>query len=968
MAKKRKGVYARDIDQLNVVFALVALGSLLSVLWMIWDDYARQWKDYQREFQLIAQELTRQQLTEVAAQVDQQRLSQLRQERDQAEQALGTQQETNDQVIDELARIQANLSLADQNLRFARSTHGARRWEYEEARHAAASDEEVAAERQALEEAESDIERYREEVELLTLEQQLVQARVADLRRGIDDAESQITATTREIDRVQTSLDSLRFDWVHLLRNAPFMDGLNPSERIQQVVLSDVPLNLNFTTAPRVDRCQTCHLGIDSAVYEEQQQPFASHPRLDLFVSDTSSHPVGRFGCTVCHNGKGHATSFASAVHTPSNESEEERWKEENDWYHVELWEWPMRPSFEIESGCLECHTDDVWLPDAPDLEYGLRLIDRLGCYGCHQLDRFEGARKRGPSLEHVGVKTDTGWAYNWVMDPKSFRSTTMMPNFFNLENTSDSYWTERNQVEVDAIVSYLFDASDPIELQAAPPGNATRGEQLVNTVGCRGCHMVDDNMDEDLEIPDDGNPADWGRFTRYSSHGPNLNGVGSKVNADWLFTWVSNPQHYWTDTVMPNLRLTRQEAADVTAYLQSLQLPEWDSAEVPNVDNELRQQVVLEYLRNQLPAVQAQARLAEMGGEEQRIFLGGQLINRYGCSGCHLIPGFENAGRIGTSLSEWGSKPVNQIDFGLLDLPHERRAFLEQKLAAPRSLDQGKIKAPQELFRMPDYQLLPEEIDAIATALLGHTKARVPIQSLPQQTPKRVAVEAGRAIANRYNCRGCHVLEDRGGAIRDVIAERRMAETDETLPAALAYAPPDLQSEGARVQPDWLYRFFKEPSPVRPWLNVRMPTFAFDDTQLNALTAYFALRDEAPYPFEDVFSVAHSYPDELVRQGEELAANRSGSLQCWQCHVRGGVNPLGDASRWSPDLAMAAERLRPAWIDQWIKDPQSLQPGTRMPQFYPDLSPGRGFWEPLDRQPQREIDALVAYVMSLGR
>ena len=59
---KRKGVYARDIDKLNIIFAAVAIASFLSVVWMIWDDYSREWKLYQRQFQVVEQEVTQQQL------------------------------------------------------------------------------------------------------------------------------------------------------------------------------------------------------------------------------------------------------------------------------------------------------------------------------------------------------------------------------------------------------------------------------------------------------------------------------------------------------------------------------------------------------------------------------------------------------------------------------------------------------------------------------------------------------------------------------------------------------------------------------------------------------------------------------------------------------------------------------------------------------------------------------------------
>ena len=78
--KKRKGVFAHDIDRLNMWFAIVAVAAFVSVMWMIWDDYARPWKAYQRQFQVIQNEVTQQQLADEQARVDQQALTQLRQQ------------------------------------------------------------------------------------------------------------------------------------------------------------------------------------------------------------------------------------------------------------------------------------------------------------------------------------------------------------------------------------------------------------------------------------------------------------------------------------------------------------------------------------------------------------------------------------------------------------------------------------------------------------------------------------------------------------------------------------------------------------------------------------------------------------------------------------------------------------------------------------------------------------------------
>jgi len=60
-----------------VIFAIVAVFSLLSVLWMIYDDNARPWKSYQRQFRVIQKEVTEQQLADEESGVDQEALSDL---------------------------------------------------------------------------------------------------------------------------------------------------------------------------------------------------------------------------------------------------------------------------------------------------------------------------------------------------------------------------------------------------------------------------------------------------------------------------------------------------------------------------------------------------------------------------------------------------------------------------------------------------------------------------------------------------------------------------------------------------------------------------------------------------------------------------------------------------------------------------------------------------------------------------
>ncbi|NCA11904.1 hypothetical protein EBR56_08885, partial [bacterium] len=123
-------------------------------------------------------------------------------------------------------------------------------------------------------------------------------------------------------------------------------------------------------------------------------QPYSTHPRLDLFVGSTSPHPMQTFGCTICHQGQGSATSFKWASHTPNTPKQGHEWHDEHGWFNNHHWIFPMLPQRFEESSCLKCHHQVVDLepsekfpePPAPKLVEGYHLIRQYGCYGCHEI------------------------------------------------------------------------------------------------------------------------------------------------------------------------------------------------------------------------------------------------------------------------------------------------------------------------------------------------------------------------------------------------------------------------------------------------------------------------------------------------------------------------------------------------------------------------------------------------------
>src|ERR1041384_5411171 len=80
MAEKKGVGHAYNVDFLNVVFAASSLFMFLSVVWMVWDDFDREWKNTQRRFAQLEYEVTQAQLQQAQRSVDRNKLTSLQQQ------------------------------------------------------------------------------------------------------------------------------------------------------------------------------------------------------------------------------------------------------------------------------------------------------------------------------------------------------------------------------------------------------------------------------------------------------------------------------------------------------------------------------------------------------------------------------------------------------------------------------------------------------------------------------------------------------------------------------------------------------------------------------------------------------------------------------------------------------------------------------------------------------------------------
>jgi mono/diheme cytochrome c family protein len=223
---------------------------------------------------------------------------------------------------------------------------------------------------------------------------------------------------------------------------------------------------------------------------------------------------------------------------------------------------------------------------------------------------------------------------------------------------------------------------------------------------------------------------------------------------------------------------------------------------------------------------------------------------------------------------------------------------------------------------------LSKEQINALTTFLLGAVETSFPVTYRFEPEDARADIQQGWWLIQRYNCNGCHQI--RPGDVTSLMGVPRYKD-----PAWVEQLPPQLYTEGARVQPDWLVRFLTNPAlsetntdrnGVRQYLQAHMPTFYLSERQVGKLMRFFMARSSQPHPF---------IPEEiepLTAQEETLArALFTGrAAPCLKCHMNG--DPAHDRTATAPNFLIASERLKSDWTYRWMLEPAKIAPGTAMP------------------------------------
>jgi len=268
-----------------------------------------------------------------------------------------------------------------------------------------------------------------------------------------------------------------------------------------------------LTDPDRVDRCTTCHAAVEDPSYAGLPQPLAYHPNHDR-------HPFEKFGCTICHQGQGRATT-RQAAHG-----------------QVEHWDRPLIELKYIQSACAKCHLPSD-IPDAPQLARGQTVFEDSGCIGCHKLHGSGGVI--GPELDRVGATRSPEWLLKHFKNPAAVTAGSAMPPI------------GAGEADLQALTLYVMSfTGEPLSAYYVSmktlPGTLA-GRRLYEERGCPSCHSL---------------AGKGGKL------GPPLDQVAKRHDPQWLIAHFKNPQAISPGTIMPQFYLSEQETRALTQFLLS--------------------------------------------------------------------------------------------------------------------------------------------------------------------------------------------------------------------------------------------------------------------------------------------------------------------------------------------------------------------------------------------------------------
>ena len=369
------------------------------------------------------------------------------------------------------------------------------------------------------------------------------------------------------------------------------------------------------------------------------------------------------------------------------------------------------------------------------------------------------------------------------------------------------------------------------------------------------------------------------GNVLKPDDNPPPLTHIAEKTSREWIYAWIKNPQAYAASATMPNFQLSDQDAADISAFL----IAQSSASPVSDVTTK------------KLTA----AAVPGADATEAATLYGASF-----CSSCHAVQneaGNLVGGNLGPELTRVGSK-VN---------PDWLRRWLDN----PSAYHPGT--------RMPHYRVDQKQVALLSSFLLAK-KDNDYLASVHLAPSSADNIARGKKLVTESGCAACHQIN---GVNPPQNFAPDLTHVGSRALAQVVFAP------GMKHNlPDYIAAKIHDPRSFGPGL--KMPKFTLSDSQVDALsTALLAQTDQAA-----------GFPKELIISGGRTSNYRPGGsagrlmedLRCLSCHT---IN--GNGGDMAPDLTWEGSAVQRAWLEDFLKNPNTLRPALirRMPKF--NLNPG---------------------------
>ena len=615
---------------------------------------------------------------------------------------------------------------------------------------------------------------------------------------------------------------------------------------------------------------------------------------------------------------------------------------------------------------------DDEDAPKLDPITGGRLLLGELNCTSCHVVTgdlKNVVSSKQAPILDEIGSRARVAWLREFIGKPHATKPGTTMPDVIA------SLPEVERAASVEALVHFLASTGGIVD--SHPDKNsAKKGELAFQKLGCVACHQSLDGKMADLAtsvaLPD----------------------IGKKYSVPSLMAFLKDPLKVRPSGRMPALGLKDEEYREIAQYFVT------DVEVVPNVKyaafegswNDVPDFGALTpkstgacsgfdltvagrdgnfgirfttFLKIAKPG-QYQFHLGSDDGS--RLTIDNEVVVDNGSvhphsvksgrkiltAGFHpiVVDYFQGGGEWTLDLEISGGDIKQQSIVSFVSIEPKDPAIAVKSPAFsvdPAQADKGRILfgslgcaschqmkhndklIASDLKARPFHELngatgcLAETVSGKAPRFGLNSRQRSALVAVLKMSAEETAAEKMHRTLASLNCYACHKRGALGGVedARNPYFDSLQKEMGDE-----GRLPPLITGVGDKLRPDWLKHVLLNGSEDRKnYMVVKMPKFGGNNVGplVEAIAAVDLKLDPLPI-------VEFPEPEYRIKSaGRHLVGGMA--LSCIKCHDFG---PHPSTGIRAISLTTMHQRLRPEWVDRYLRDPQIFRPGTRMPAAWP--------------------------------